>query len=523
MFRKFAHLLVILLLLLLGRTALAKPAALPEDLDRSTPQASVEYFLNATRQGRFEDAALILDLRTLPAAQRGRGPELARQLRYVLDRKLRVDLADLSKEPSGNLQDGPLTDTVGEISLAGVQVPIKLQRIPSPPGAAWVFSRSTVQSIPELYDAHGPGVIGERLPAWSHRVGFWHMALWQWIALCVAALLSWLLAVVAVYPVLAIGRRIARRTATPVDDLAVEHAKGPLRALVALILVRGAVEPLRLSIVAQENVTKLLLAAGILVGTWTAMRMVETITDVLLARLVQGVATDSVVRHGQQSRMKVARQSVNGLVGFVGICVALMQFELVRKIGVSLLASAGLIGIVIGVAAQKSVANLVAGIQIMVAQPIRIGDRVNITGDVGWIEEITLTYVTMKTWDGRRRVLPITYFIENQFDNWTKTSEEKVAQVVLHADYAVPVEKVRAKAKELVEADPDWNGTIADLVVIDATDRTLALRVTASAADGARAFALSCRVREALAAHLGELDGGAYLPRGRLSLADTRG
>lgn len=522
MFRKFAHLLVVLLLLLVSGTAFAKPATLPEDLDRSTPQASVEYFLEATRQGRFEDAALILDLRSLPAAQRGRGPELARQLRYVLDRKLRVDLADLSKEPSGNLADGPLTDTVGEISHAGVKVPIKLQRIPAPPGTAWVFSRSTVQSIPELYEGHGPGLIGERLPDWSHRIGFWHLALWQWIALWAAVILAWLAAVVAIFPVLAVGRRIARRTTTPVDDLAVEHAKGPLRALVALVLIRGAVEPLRLSLVAQENVTKLLLAAGILVGTWTAMRMVETVTDVLLARLMDQAGTDPMVRHGQRSRMRVARQSVNGIIGFIGICVALMQFELVRKIGVSLLASAGLIGIVIGVAAQKSVANLVAGVQILVAQPIRIGDRVLISGDVGWIEEITLTYVTMKTWDGRRRVLPITYFIENQFDNWTKTSEEKVTAVVLHADYRVPVDQIRAKAKEIVESDPDWNGGIADLVVIDATDRTLALRVTASAADGALAFALGCRVREALAAHLGELDGGAYLPRGRLSLGDTR-
>ncbi|MEZ4220533.1 MAG: mechanosensitive ion channel [Polyangiaceae bacterium] len=493
----------------------------PADVTRTTPQDSLEYFLQATRDARFDHAAYILDLRGYPRARQPKvGAELARKLRTVLDRKLRLDPSDFSSDPAGNAADGAQTETVGQIALADQQISIKLVRVPTgPDSAVWVFSRSTVRAVDDLYDAYGPGMIGERLPEWYQRRSVLDIALWQWIAIVAALFAAAIIGGVGAWLMLFIGRRIAVRTKTRVDDALVAHLRGPIRLFIGLWVVRAAVDLLRLSLAAQEVGEKVLGAAFVLAVAWAAMRVVHAIADVVLQGLeVSEAADETLVRRGQQTRIRVGRQFFNALILFVGVAVALTQFEVVRKVGVSLLASAGIVGVVLGFAAQKSVANLVAGIQISIAQPIRIGDRVHISGDIGWIEEITLTYVTMKTWDGRRRVFPITFFIENQFENWTKTSAQLIGQVLVHADYSVPVAKMREKLLEFVRQDPDWDGEVAEVLVVDTTAEIVILRVTASSADAPRSWALRCRVRERALGLMQELESGRYLPRKRVEL-----
>src|SRR5690606_37582575 len=176
---------------------------------------------------------------------------------------------------------------------------------------------------------------------------------------------------------------------------------------------------------------------------------------------------------------------------------------------------AGIVGVVVGIAAQKSVANLLAGIQISWAQPFRIGDQVKISEDVGWIEEVTFTYVAMKTWDGRRRMFPITYFTENQFENWSRTDASKIAIVLIHADYSLPVERLRAEARSWLDTDPDWDNNAFGLVVMDTTEFSIVLRLIASAPNAGRAFTLGCRLRERVVEFLQTTEQGRYLPKRR--------
>ncbi len=497
----------------------------PKELVRATPHSSLESFLEQTRLARFDEAAYLLDLRGLTKDQQvKKGPELARKLRTVLDRKLTLELADVSNDPEGDPSDGPQTDTLGTIQLADRAIAVKLSRVPTGPSTAvWVFAMSTVREIEPLYEAFGPGLIGENLPGVYQRRSVLDIALWQWIALALACVGAVIAGYLVSALLLVIGRRLARTTKTQLDDVLLDHLRGPVRAFVALWLLYVSFELIRFSLVAQDVIFKLHGAAVILAAMWAITRVIHAISEVALGRMVVGGegVDEALVRRGQRTRVETGRRFINALVLFVGVAVALMQFEVVRTVGVSLLASAGVIGVVLGFAAQKSVANLVAGIQLSVAQPIRIGDRVHISGDVGWIEEITLTYVTMKTWDGRRRVFPITYFIENQFENWTKTSPQLVGQVVLHADYRVPVDVVREAVTEMIREDEDWDGEVADVFVVDATADSVVLRITASSPDAGRSWALRCRVRERAIAFLQQLEGGRYLPRHRVELPTT--
>lgn len=490
----------------------------PEGLDRSTPQRTVELFLDATREGDFVLAAYALDLRHLPLQQQAaQGPELARQLRYVLDRGLPLNPADVSDLEDGNRDDGLATETLGHVRLDRNRVAIRLARIPTGAGTVWVFSASTVRNIARLHDALGPGWLGVHLPDWAHRVTVLDVAVWQWIALVLGAVLCILLAWPVTWILLRGARRVARRTPNPFDDALVRRATGPVRMGIGLIFGLILVSLLKLSIAGQENLLRLISTLLILAVTWLTMRFVHATADVLLARMtVPDDADEEVVRHGQGTRVQAARRTINGLLLFVGLALALSQLEGVRRIGVSLLASAGIIGVVIGFAAQKPVANLLAGLQISIAQPIRIGDRVRISGDVGLIEEVTLSYVTLKTWDGRRRIFPITYFIENEFENWTRTSKQLTAVVTFHVDYRTPIEQLRQAMLLQLQNDPAWDGQSAHLVVFEALDNTLVLRATASAPHPTAAWELSCRLREGLIDQLQRLDGGRYLPRTRM-------
>ena len=207
------------------------------------------------------------------------------------------------------------------------------------------------------------------------------------------------------------------------------------------------------------------------------------------------------------------------IVGIILLTVSfiLMTFPSVRQIGVSLLASAGVLGIVLGFAAQKTLGNIIAGIQIAISQPIRLDDAVVVENEWGWIEEITLTYVVVRIWDLRRLVLPISYFIEKPFQNWTRTSADIIGSVFLYVDYTVPMEEVRQELYNILEKSPHWDKKVKVLQVTNTTERTVELRALMSAADSPTAWNLRCEVREKLIEFL-QKKYPKGLPRTRVEL-----
>ena len=178
--------------------------------------------------------------------------------------------------------------------------------------------------------------------------------------------------------------------------------------------------------------------------------------------------------------------------------IALMSFDSIRSVGVSLLTSAGIAGIIIGLAAQKAIGTLLAGIQIALTQPIRLDDVVIVEGEWGWIEEINLTYVVVRIWDKRRLVVPTTYFIENTFQNWTRTSADILGTVFIYADYGLPFDAIRKEQTRLLNTTDLWDGNVDVLQVTNATEKSVELRVLVSAKDSPTAWDLRVYLREKL-------------------------
>jgi small-conductance mechanosensitive channel len=217
-----------------------------------------------------------------------------------------------------------------------------------------------------------------------------------------------------------------------------------------------------------------------------------------------------------RTRVRVLRRVVSVVLGTLAGGVVLLQFDVVRQFGVSILASAGVAGIVLGLAAQRTLGSLIAGIQLSFTQPIAIGDDVIVENEFGTIEEITLTYVVVKVWDERRLIVPMTRFLEQPFQNWTKTSTELHGTVLLYADYSLPVDALRAEVDRLVTGNARWDGRTKAVHVTNATDRTAEIRVLVSADSGGKLFDLRAELRERLMAWLVRFEDGRYLPRTRI-------
>ncbi len=205
------------------------------------------------------------------------------------------------------------------------------------------------------------------------------------------------------------------------------------------------------------------------------------------------------------------------LIIIVATSIALMTITRVRELGTSILASAGIAGIIIGLAAQRSIANLLAGFQIAFTQPIRIDDVVIVEKEWGRIEEITLTYVVVRIWDLRRLIIPISDFIEKPFQNWTRVNSDILGTVYIYCDYSVPLDLLRVELKKILETDGRayWDGKVNLIQVTDASDRGVELRVLVSAADAGSAWDLRCIVREKLITYINTNYPGS-LPKTRV-------
>lgn len=294
-----------------------------------------------------------------------------------------------------------------------------------------------------------------------------------------------------------------RSAATPAlwDDLLVELAWQVARTLIVVLGLYAATMLLVVPETLRASANRFMGLAVIAVIAWTLAALVRVGDRFLRQRFRIDVA-DNLRARRVHTQLVVMRRLAYGVIGLIALALALMQFESIRRVGTSILASAGLAGIVIGFAAQRTLANLLAGIQIALSQPLRIDDVVIFEGDFGRVEEITLTYVVVGTWDKRRWIIPLTHVIEHPFQDWTRTGSDLLGTVMLRCDFRVPVEAVRAEAKRLVEGDDRWNKQAFAVQVTEWSEHTVEVRVLLSAQDSGVLFGLRCAVREGLLAWL---------------------
>lgn len=316
------------------------------------------------------------------------------------------------------------------------------------------------------------------------------------------------------------AHRILFRTATRIvagKDLfwrsLVSRTHGPTRlaAMIVAISAAAAVAPLTDAQVAI--VRQILLLAFIALLGWVALTALHIWMTVYLRRFTLD-AEDNLLARKHVTQTRILRRVAATLIVMVTLSAALMTFEEVRQYGISLLASAGAAGLVIGLALQPVLKNVFAGIQLAMTQPIRIDDAVLVENEWGNIEEITSTYVVVRLWDWRRLVLPLSYFIEQPFQNWTREGSALIGSVFLYLDHTAPVAEMRRKLDETAKASPLWDGQVAVLQVTDFREQVMEIRMLVSARNSGRAFDLRCEVREKMIAWLQQAHPHA-LPRWR--------
>jgi small-conductance mechanosensitive channel len=246
---------------------------------------------------------------------------------------------------------------------------------------------------------------------------------------------------------------------------------------------------------------------------WLSVALTRVFQDVVGWRFSMQ-SSDNLMARKIQTQFQVLRRILVATIYVVGFGIMLMTFPVIRTLGTGLFASAGLAGLVAGMAARPALANLLAGMQIALTEPIRLEDAVIVEGEWGWIEEITTTYVVVRIWDLRRLIVPLSYFIEHPFQNWTRQTAELLGTVMLYVDYSVPVDEVRRELKRILDSTDLWTGKAWALQVTDAREHTVELRALMSAENSGKTFDLRCLVRERLIAFLQQRYPGS-LPRVR--------
>jgi len=321
-------------------------------------------------------------------------------------------------------------------------------------------------------------------------------ALQNWKALTWLLGLAVLVGLIGHYLTFKILRNLTKRTKSIVDNSLVKHCYRPLQWTLILFVTRlillFALPETELAAVKQIIS---LFFIGLL--SWLVIKITYVLDDYVLSRF-RVDEKDNLRARKIHTQLKVLKRIVTIVVCILALGTMLMTFEKVRQLGTTILASAGIIGIVVGMAAQRTIGTFIAGLQIAFTQPIRIDDVVIVENEWGRIEEITLTYVVVKIWDLRRLVVPITYFIEKPFQNWTRVTSDLLGTVYIYVDYTVPIEAVREELHRILKSSELWDGKVCVLQVTNTSEHTLELRALMSTEDASKGWSLRCEVREKL-------------------------
>ncbi|HEX2254869.1 MAG TPA: mechanosensitive ion channel family protein [Thermoanaerobaculia bacterium] len=398
-----------------ARSEPAAPFPYQDELQRDTPRGAMRGFLTAAREGDWERAARYLDLSRLPGDERAAaGPELARDLKRVLDRRLWVDLEALADRPEGDRDDALPADRdrLGTIELAnGRHAELLLAQGRDEGERVWRVAAATLAQVPELYEELGYGPLDDWLPQPFFDLQFLDIQLWQWIGLALLLVLVWAASWGVAWLLLKILAPLARRSLTEVDDHLMQNGAPPLRLLTGLGLFTLGILALRLAVPVEAFFIRLVQALVVLAVVWLAFRLVDIFSHWSSARLTE---------RGQiaaTAMLPLVRKSVKVFLGALGLLAVL------QNVGVNvtaLLAGLGVGGLAVAFAAQKTLENFFGGITLVVDQPVRVGDFCKFGDQVGTVESIGLRSTRIRTLDRTLVTIPNGDFSQMKLENYAK-------------------------------------------------------------------------------------------------------
>lgn len=343
----------------------------------------------------------------------------------------------------------------------------------------------------------------------------WQPIMWSAIILGSAIILSLIVRAIVFWAL----RRSTRKRGKVVIHSLVTHGAKPTHWIFPLLACLIVLPGLPLERTAKSVLEHIAGIGLIAACAWLIILFVEVLADVLSGRYRIDVADNLMARRIQTQFQMLHRITVI-LVIFVATAIALMTFHSIQRFGDSLLASAGVASLIFGLAMKDTLSNLVAGIQIAFTQPFRIEDAVVIAGEWGWIEEIGTMFVVVRIWDLRRLVIPLSWFLQNSFQNWTRTSADLLGHCYIYVDYTVPVEPLRQELKRILETTKLWAGKVCVLQVSDFMQNVMQLRALMDARNSGDAWDLRCYVREHLIEFIQKnYPGGLPRYRGELDMS----
>ncbi len=514
-------------------TRLNNPLGLPPNkFNLQTPQATLEHFVISCRNKNFKEAAYALNFNLFPDnITEEEAINVAQKLYFVMDQRVAINWDGLSDRPDGQVDIRTTTNQAvagkprrsvvfGEAQIETRDIIFRLQRVKYQDyGAFWLISANTVENTEELYQVYGPTFLDRYMPTWSQaKIGT--VPLWKPVLTFLLLIVSYILGKVVILLI----RRIAQSFDRPII-IALSKKLGIPAALATgvLFFYISLNELISYSGAYSSTIYAILLAIVIASGTWFFMR----ILDFAMRYVAEHKIGDVTSENSHESRqlftyLSVARRILTFTVVIIGTSIILSQFRSMEKLGVSMLASAGLATIILGIAAQSTLGNIIAGVQIALTKPARIGDTVLIEGRWGYVEDIRFTYMIVRTWDLRRLIVPLKTVISDTFENLSITSPHSLNEIELYVDYRVDVDKLRAKFKELLEASEDWDEEHPPIIqVTEMTEKSLKVRAICSASTAVIAWDLHCRLREQMVAYIKELEEGIYFTRSRVELKES--
>ena len=503
-------------------------AGTPLELD--TPMGLLETFMDAGEEERWTDAAAALDFANLPRANR---EVTAAALYDMLHRSMTVDWVGLpdrpdavdtqttSKDPMAGVARRSIT--LGSLEMRDRPVPIRIARVQAPGGEPlWVFSRQTVANVPDLYEIYGPTRFEQSLPPALRKQAFWTLAWWEVLALPLILLLAGLAAALTYLAI----RRWRRRTD---DDT---KLYGVLRAIhlpATLLAFAGTFAVIRetffrLSGPVKDLLDPLQLILVIAAITGIALSVIEALFDFATSRRTDELEDpDNYDDRNFYTKMSAIRRMITVVILLAGIGFLLVASNISSTLGFSIMASAGVLGLVLVFAARKVLGDIMASVQIAFSKTARIGDAVEYDGQWCFVEKIGFTHLRLRTWDERRVIVPVSEFTSESFENWTKEDASLMMHVELELDNRADVEALRGPFRDFVNKDKDVvDPDDATCEVVAQNAKAMVVRFMARSSDPKCGWEMHCRLRERMLAEAAKLDAAAgnepvpaFIPRER--------